>query len=259
MRGHFYLTEQPLPPNRRHPPLRQHQPGRHRQNRRQPSRQIRQPCRHRHSSQCQHRHPRRYRYSHPQQPAPTQQAVPTSQPTYAMDDLSRAAMTLMDTGTAGTSSGSFWRSFGVQSLPDLPQERYGAFATAFTRNGGRRSDGRCKNARMRSSVHPAPHRWVYCTPSARLEETVPGCRVRCGGRRGLSAHAAGRGQSTAVFLPAGSQQAEDGPGQSTSLKKDGHWADEMQGVYGRIPGLCEVCCHGVCPRTPCRCGEDSLL
>lgn len=72
----------------------------------------------------------------PAQPAPTQQAVPTSQPTYAMDDLSRAAMTLMDTGRQDELR-KLLAQFGVQSLPDLPQEQYGAFATALRGMGAK--------------------------------------------------------------------------------------------------------------------------
>ena len=72
----------------------------------------------------------------PAQPAPTQQAVPTSQPTYAMDDLSRAAMTLMDTGRQDELR-NLLAQFGVQSLPDLPQEQYGAFATALRGMGAK--------------------------------------------------------------------------------------------------------------------------
>ena len=68
--------------------------------------------------------------------APTQQAVPTSQPTYAMDDLSRAAMTLMDTGRQDELR-NLLAQFGVQSLPDLPQEQYGAFATALRGMGAK--------------------------------------------------------------------------------------------------------------------------
>ena len=67
---------------------------------------------------------------------PTQQAVPTSQPTYAMDDLSRAAMTLMDTGRQDELR-NLLAQFGVQSLPDLPQEQYGAFATALRGMGAK--------------------------------------------------------------------------------------------------------------------------
>lgn len=72
----------------------------------------------------------------PAQPAPTQQEVPTSQPTYDMDDLSRAAMTLMDTGRQDELR-KLLAQFGVQSLPDLPQEQYGAFATALRGMGAK--------------------------------------------------------------------------------------------------------------------------
>lgn len=67
---------------------------------------------------------------------PTQQAVPTSQPTYAMDDLSRAAITLMDTGRQDELR-NLLAQFGVQSLPDLPQDQYGAFATALRGMGAK--------------------------------------------------------------------------------------------------------------------------
>lgn len=67
---------------------------------------------------------------------PTQQEVPTSQPTYAMDDLSRAAMTLMDTGRQDELR-NLLAQFGVQSLPDLPQDQYGAFATALRGMGAK--------------------------------------------------------------------------------------------------------------------------
>lgn len=67
---------------------------------------------------------------------PTQQAVPTSQSTYAMDDLSRAAMTLMDT-VRQDELRNLLAQFGVQSLPDLPKEQYGAFATALRGMGAK--------------------------------------------------------------------------------------------------------------------------
>lgn len=65
-----------------------------------------------------------------QDPAPATAAVPTSQPVYTLDDLSRAAMTLMDSGRM-TDLQQLLASFGVSSLPDLPKEQYGTFATAL--------------------------------------------------------------------------------------------------------------------------------
>lgn len=65
-----------------------------------------------------------------QDPAPAAAAVPTSRPAYTMDDLSRAAMTLMDSGRM-TDLQQLLASFGVSSLPDLPKEQYGTFATAL--------------------------------------------------------------------------------------------------------------------------------
>ena len=74
-----------------------------------------------------------------QQPLPpTQQVpvnnqapvVPTTAQTYTLDELARAAMTLMDAGRQVDLQGLL-RSFGVEALPALPKEQYGAFATAL--------------------------------------------------------------------------------------------------------------------------------
>lgn len=69
------------------------------------------------------------------QPAPVtpprgQTPVPTAQPSYTMEDLSKAGMTLMDSGRQGELR-NLLTQFGVQSLPELPKEQYGAFATAL--------------------------------------------------------------------------------------------------------------------------------
>lgn len=63
-------------------------------------------------------------------PPPVQTPVPTAQPSYTMEDLSKAGMTLMDSGRQGELR-NLLAQFGVQSLPDLPKEQYGAFATAL--------------------------------------------------------------------------------------------------------------------------------
>lgn len=67
-------------------------------------------------------------------PAPVRQSiagpVPTSTPSYTADDLAKAAMTLMDSGKQGDLI-NLLGQFGVNSLPDLPPEKYGAFATAL--------------------------------------------------------------------------------------------------------------------------------
>lgn len=63
-------------------------------------------------------------------PPPLQTTVPTTQPSYTMEDLSKAGMTLMDSGRQGELR-NLLAQFGVQSLPDLPKEQYGAFATAL--------------------------------------------------------------------------------------------------------------------------------
>lgn len=64
------------------------------------------------------------------QPAPAAGAVPTAAPSYTPDELARAAMTLMDSGKQGELI-SLLGQFGVNALPDLPPEQYGAFATAL--------------------------------------------------------------------------------------------------------------------------------
>ena len=62
--------------------------------------------------------------------APATPAVPTSAPSYTRDDLSRAAMTLMDKGMQAQLQ-QLVQSYGVNSLVELPQDQYGNFATAL--------------------------------------------------------------------------------------------------------------------------------
>lgn len=62
------------------------------------------------------------------QTAPAQQAVATSMAQYTLDDLARAAMTLMDKGMQSQLQ-SLLAEFGVELLPLLPASHYGAFAT----------------------------------------------------------------------------------------------------------------------------------
>lgn len=64
-----------------------------------------------------------------QQPSATA-PVPTSTPAYVLDDLARAAITLMDSGRQNDLV-NLLAQFGVDSLPALPKEQYGAFATAL--------------------------------------------------------------------------------------------------------------------------------
>ncbi|MDR7237167.1 hypothetical protein [Neobacillus drentensis] len=68
----------------------------------------------------------------PVQQAPVQQAqaVPTSAPTYTMDQLAVAATQLMDAGRQPELL-ALLQSFGVPSLMALPKEQYGAFATSL--------------------------------------------------------------------------------------------------------------------------------
>ena len=67
----------------------------------------------------------------PTQPvAPTAPIVPTAVKEYTMDDLSRAAIPLMDAGGQQALL-NLLAQFGVQGIPQLPKEQYGAFATAL--------------------------------------------------------------------------------------------------------------------------------
>jgi FtsZ-interacting cell division protein ZipA len=66
-----------------------------------------------------------------QQTAPVQQApVQSTAPSYKMDDLSNAAMQLMDKGMQAQLL-QLISQFGVDALPQLPPEQYGNFATAL--------------------------------------------------------------------------------------------------------------------------------
>ncbi|MBS6956054.1 MAG: hypothetical protein KH230_22810 [Enterocloster asparagiformis] len=66
----------------------------------------------------------------PVQQPPTQPPVQTSTPSYTADELSRAAITLMDAGRQNELIGLL-QQFGVMSVPNLRPDQYGAFATAL--------------------------------------------------------------------------------------------------------------------------------
>lgn len=73
----------------------------------------------------------------PQQAAPPQPApvpaggVPTAAaPVYTAEDLAKAAQPLLDAGRHADLQ-ALLQSFGVAALPMLPQEMFGAFATAL--------------------------------------------------------------------------------------------------------------------------------
>lgn len=68
--------------------------------------------------------------------APVSAAVPTSTREYTMDDLARAAITLMDAGGQQALVGLL-SQFGVSALPELPKEQYGVFATALRGMGAK--------------------------------------------------------------------------------------------------------------------------
>lgn len=83
-------------------------------------------------------------YTAPVQPAPTvpvasvpqatpvQPAapVPTTAPTYTLEDLTKAAIPLMDSGKQPALL-QLLKDFGVEALPLLGPEQFGAFATAL--------------------------------------------------------------------------------------------------------------------------------
>lgn len=72
-------------------------------------------------------------YTAPVQQAPVTppaQPVPTTAPSYTLDDLTKAAIPLMDSGKQPELL-QLIRSFGVDALPSLQPEQYGAFATAL--------------------------------------------------------------------------------------------------------------------------------
>ena len=62
--------------------------------------------------------------------APAQPAVPTTSITYTPDDLARAAFALMDSGRQQELIGLL-QQFGVNAIPELKPEQFGAFATAL--------------------------------------------------------------------------------------------------------------------------------
>ena len=70
----------------------------------------------------------------PVNPAPV--APVAAAPTYAMEDLARAASQLMDAGRQQDLLGLL-AQFGVQALTQLPKERYGEFATSLRQMGAK--------------------------------------------------------------------------------------------------------------------------
>lgn len=72
--------------------------------------------------------------------APVQQATQSVTPVqtevhnYTLDELSKAAVQLMDAGKQAELV-SLINNFGVMSMPELPKERYGEFAVALRELG----------------------------------------------------------------------------------------------------------------------------
>ena len=67
---------------------------------------------------------------------PVTPPVQTTTQNYTLDDLARAAMTIMDSGRQGELVGLL-SQFGIEALPALPQAQYGAFATALRGMGAK--------------------------------------------------------------------------------------------------------------------------
>lgn len=65
-----------------------------------------------------------------QAPVPQPAPVPTAEHTYTAEELQVAAVALVDKGMMVQLQGLL-QQFGVNSLPELPAEKYGAFATAL--------------------------------------------------------------------------------------------------------------------------------
>lgn len=61
---------------------------------------------------------------------PAMSPVPTTERTYSLDELASAAMTLMDKGMQNQLQ-ELLASYDVETLPALPREMYGNFATAL--------------------------------------------------------------------------------------------------------------------------------
>ena len=61
-------------------------------------------------------------------------AVPTTETQYTLDDLARAGMTVMDAGRQADLQ-KLLTDFGVEALPMLPKDKYGAFAVALRKMG----------------------------------------------------------------------------------------------------------------------------
>ncbi|WP_333813729.1 hypothetical protein [Muricomes intestini] len=66
----------------------------------------------------------------PAQPQQAATPVQTTAPAYQLEDLSMAAMQLMDKGMQDQLQ-QLLAGYGVESLPSLPAEQYGNFATAL--------------------------------------------------------------------------------------------------------------------------------
>lgn len=63
----------------------------------------------------------------PTQPAPQAPAVPTTAPTYTMDMIANAGVSLLDAGKAQELT-KLLEKYGVSNLTTLPKERYGEMA-----------------------------------------------------------------------------------------------------------------------------------
>lgn len=72
----------------------------------------------------------------PTQPAPQVPAVPTTAPTYTMDMIANAGVSLLDAGKAQELT-NLLAKYGVSNLTALPKERYGEMAIDLRNLGAR--------------------------------------------------------------------------------------------------------------------------
>lgn len=72
----------------------------------------------------------------PVAPAPAPAPVETAAKTYTLDDLARAAASLVDQGKQ-TDLIAMLGTYGVTSLPELPADQYNAFAASLREMGAR--------------------------------------------------------------------------------------------------------------------------
>ncbi len=159
--------------------------------------------------------------------APVQEnpvVVPTTTQTYSQDDLARAAMALMDAGRMNDLQ-ALLAQFGVSfssGASGVPERR---ICNGLKRNGGEDlSHSERQHALLSAS---SAHRWLLCTPSARLEEQFPDERSEAAAE-GTLAHELCELKLRNYFFTADLTKTKYTRAVN-KLKKDPLWKDEMDG------------------------------